>query len=197
LLKKRKIKYERETKNLLKAIKDQKRKKDCLDKIFKNRQLEDERKRRAKEVENQIIKLKSEAKKQVSKTRKSLKKTLEEIRRKAKRRNRLLDMQLQKLRGAMAQSLLSANKLGSSLTCKEKRGNKIKMQEYCNINFSNNFAKNVDCMNHEDFCYVCCENEFGNMYLKERDKCYDMCDLLAKQDLKNGEWMWVEDNKNK
>jgi len=54
-------------------------------------------------------------------------------------------------------------------------------------------AKNMDCRDPENFCYVCCENEYGNMYLKMRDTCYNMCDNLAQKDLSGGDWVWKSD----
>ena len=71
------------------------------------------------------------------------------------------------------------------------------MQKYCDNNFMDNYAKNQDCKNPDDFCYVCCENEYGNMFINQRDKCYDMCDALAKADLNNGEWFWVDEQAKK
>ncbi len=197
LAKEEKEKFERQTRMLLKTIKREKKKKACLIKVLKSREKEDERKRKAKEAVVQVNKLKEDAKKQVNQNRKRLRKKLEQIRKKARRRNRLLQQKLQKIRGSMAQELLNANKFGDKLLCKSNRGDKMKMQKYCDSNFLDNYAKNQDCKNPDDFCYVCCENEFGNMYIKERDNCYDMCDALAKADLNNGEWVWEEENESK
>ena len=193
LAKEEKEKYDRETRNLLKTIKKEKVKKDCLVKALKTREKEDERKRKAKEAANQVNKMKEDAKKQVQQTRKRLRKKLDQIRKKARRRNRLLQQQLQKIRGSMAIELLNANKYGDMMICKNTRVDKQKMQKYCDLNFLDNYAKNQDCKNPDDFCYVCCENEFGNMFIDQRDKCYDMCDTLAKNDLNNGEWVWIDE----
>ena len=190
--KEEKEKLDQETRNLVKTIKSEKKKKSCLVKALKSRELEDERKRKSKEAANQINKLKSDAKKQVDQTRVRLKKKLEQIRKKARRKNRLLQQKLQKVRGSMAKEILNANKFGDLNICKKNRGDKVKIQKYCDSNFMDNYSKNLDCKNPDDFCYVCCENEYGNMYIKERDLCYDMCDNLAKSDLSNGEWVWID-----
>jgi len=29
----------------------------------------------------------------------------------------------------------------------------------------------LDCKEEESFCWVCCENEFGSIFLKDRKKC--------------------------
>lgn len=195
LAKEEKEKYEEQTRNLLKMIKKEKKKKACLVKVLKSRELEDERKRKSKEAAIQVTKMKQDAKKQVEQNRQRLRKKLDQIRKKARRRNRLLQQQLQKIRGSMAKELLNANKFGDHKLCKSSRGDKMKMQKYCDSNFLDNYTKNLDCKNPDDFCYVCCENEYGNMYIKERDKCYDMCDNLAKADLDNGEWVFQDDEK--
>jgi len=90
----------------------------------------------------------------------------------------------------MASDLMKANKQGSWKKCKNARKSKEKTEEYCNNNFSTNFIKNQECRNPENFCYICCENEYGNMYLKKRDKCYNMCDNFSKKDLNSGDWVW-------
>jgi hypothetical protein len=97
----------------------------------------------------------------------------------------------------MAKSLMNANRFGDWKLCRDARGHKAKIVKYCDANFIDNFVKNQQCKDPEDFCYVCCENEYGNMYIKQRDKCYDMCDALSKKDLSSGEWKWVEDEKKK
>lgn len=33
----------------------------------------------------------------------------------------------------------------------------------------------------DDFCYICCENEFGRMHQDKREDCYVMCDAFAVQ----------------
>ena len=53
---------------------------------------------------------------------------------------------------------------------------------YCNDNIyinntiieENSIKKN--CVQKEKYCYVCCENEFGEFHLDERANCYSTCD---------------------
>ena len=190
--KEEKDRYDKEQRYLMSVIKKEKKKRDCLDKALKDRELEDERNRKAKEAENTINMIKMEAAKQVEKKRDGLKKRIEAIKLKARRKRKLLENQLQKVRGQMAKSLLNANRFGDWKLCRDARVTKDKVIKYCDANFIDNFSKNQQCKDPEDFCYVCCENEYGNMYIKQRDKCYDMCDALARKDLSNGEWKWVQ-----
>lgn len=190
--KEEKERYDKEQKFLMSVIKKEKKKRDCLDKALKDRELEDERNRKAKEAEMTINAIKQEAAKQVEKKRDSLKKRLEKIKAKARRRRRLLEAQLQKVRGQIANKIVNSNRFGDWKLCKAARGTKDKVAKYCDANFTTDFVKNRQCKDPEDFCYVCCENEYGNMYIKQRDKCYDMCDALSRKDLANGDWQWVQ-----
>ena len=29
---------------------------------------------------------------------------------------------------------------------------------------------------NDDFCYICCEHEFGSMHENEKEDCFDLCD---------------------
>jgi hypothetical protein len=190
--KEEKERFEKEQINLVKIIKKEKKKRDCLDKALKERELEDERNRKSKEAENTINMIKLDAAKQVVKKRDNLKKRIALIKKKAGRRRRILEQQLQKVRGQMAKSLIGANRYGDWKICSAARTVKNKVVKYCDANFIDDFVKNRQCKDQEDFCYICCENEYGNMYIKSRDKCYDMCDAMSKKDLSNGEWQWIQ-----
>ena len=183
-------KFEDETRNLILKFQHEKKKKKCLDKILKSREEEDAKVREEMEVQKEIQRLKEDAVKVVNKKRTSLKKRILAIKKKLQRKNRLIEQQIQKVRGSMASELMQANKQGSWKVCKANRNDKKKMLDYCNANFIDDYAKNMNCRDPENFCYVCCENEYGNMFLKKRDQCYTICDELSKTDLNNGDWVW-------
>jgi len=197
LKERKKRRYEKEERLLWASIRKEKKKRDCLEKALKERDKEDERNRKSKEAENEINKIKLDVKKQVDMKRDDLKKRIEAIKKKHRRKRRILKQQLQKIRGQMAKSLIKANKFGEWRLCKNARGNKGKVAKYCDTNFIDNFAQNKQCKDPEDFCYICCENEYGNMYIKQRDTCYEMCDNMSKRDLANGVWKWKWDDPKK
>jgi len=180
------------THDLMVKMKYEQKKKKCLEKVLKSKEDEDAKNREVKEVKNQIEKLKQDAVVQVKKKRNQLRKKILEIRKKAQRKNRLIEQRIQKIRGSMAADLMKANKLGDWRKCKRARDDKKLIFDYCNGNFSDNYIKNNDCKDHDNFCYVCCENEYGNMYIKKRDMCYGVCDELSKKDLNNGHWHWTK-----
>ncbi len=52
-----------------------------------------------------------------------------------------------------------------------------KIEEYCQVNFPDNNGKFMDCKNPDSFCFVCCEAEFGEMHIPDREKCYkEVCE---------------------
>jgi len=70
---------------------------------------------------------------------------------------------------------------------------KLKINAYCENNFFDNYYKLLDCKDKDGFCYSCCENEFGDIHVAERDDCYNMCDGKKKSKKgKRGNWIWTD-----
>jgi len=184
------LKAELEAKYLLELKKRELKKKDCLDKALKDRETQDERIRENKQAQLQIEKIKEDARKEVEKQRDKLRKKIDEIKRKANRRKRLIEQDINVIRGQMAKNLMDANRNGDMLKCKNAFGNKEKINDYCNANLVDHYEKNLECKEENSFCYVCCETEFGNMVLKKRDECYAMCDNMLKNNIKGGDFIW-------
>jgi len=184
------LKSELEARNLLSLKKQEQKKKDCLEKAFKDRELEDERMRDNKSAEDQIQRIKDEAKKEVEKKRNDLRNKLADIRKRFGRRKHQIEQDINVIRSQMAQNLLDANKNGDMMKCRQAYGIEDKINFYCNANLVDDFSKNVSCKDPNSFCYICCENEFGNMFMDKRDKCYNMCDDLARAALDHGEFIW-------
>lgn len=79
----------------------------------------------------------------------------------------------------MAERLGKASKLGKIEKCfKPNMENEVLAEKYCDESFSDDHIKYEECKDFENFCYICCENEFGDLHIIERDKCYDKCDKL-------------------
>lgn len=112
-----------------------------------------------------------------------------EIKKKNDRKKLVLENQINAIRGQMTRSLMDANKSGDANRCKDAFGKEDKIAIYCNNNVIDDFRKNEACKEGQSFCYVCCENEFGNMHIIERDECYDMCDKLLANQLGSGEFV--------
>jgi len=132
-----------------------------------------------KEAENEIGELKSELKMEIEMKRDQMKRKITEMRKKSRRRKALMQSKMNKIRTQMAHDIMMANKEGDIKFCKKGKKDLKERETYCNTNFIDNFVLNYDCKNDENFCYMCCENEFGSNFQLERNGCYDMCDGKA------------------
>ena len=185
-----KLKEQSKINNLLRLKLKEEKKKDCLVKALKAREAENKRGRTTQEAELEIAKIKNEAKKDVDAERLNLRKKLNDIKKNSNRRQRMIQQQINLIRSTMAKDLLEANKNGDMQLCSAGLKSPEKAIEYCNQNFVTNYTANRDCQDIDRFCPICCENEFGNLYLKKRDECYKICDDIIKNQLK-GDWIWA------
>ncbi len=91
----------------------------------------------------------------------------------------------------MADEIMDANKNGNQEVCRKARNDLKKIGEFCDENEPTDYARNLSCKEPENFCYRCCELEFGNMYINKRYDCQKMCDREEKKELENGDWVWT------
>ncbi len=179
------------TAELRDQIKQEKKKKNLLQQALHVREQNYAQVRLAKSTQFKMDGIKHETKVDIKFQRNVLKKKIQAIRNKFKRKHRLMQQQIQLIRAEMANSIMDANKNGSMDTCKKLRNNLKGIADYCDENESTDYARNQSCKEPENFCYRCCEVEFGNMFINKRDDCETMCDNLAKKDLENGDWVWT------
>jgi len=88
----------------------------------------------------------------------------------------------------MAKNLMDANKNGDIGSCINAQKDPSLMKAYCDANFTDNYEKHTSCMDLTNFCYNCCDAEFGNMFIVKRDECYEECDKAGLEN--NGDWIW-------
>jgi hypothetical protein len=160
-----------------------------------------------KETELVLTNIKKSAAAEVTKRRADLKKLIAKMKQKQKRKTNSLAVKLQTVRNAMAEDMGKAYKKGSTALCQAigngtEEGNggsaeKVeKRKHYCIANFSENYAMYQTCLDSEDFCHVCCDNEFGEFFMNDRESCYKAsCDADAPpkiDDAKDtsGRWIW-------
>ena len=185
------LKAELEAKELIDLKKRELLKKECLEKALKERDSQNKILLENKHKENELSSIKENAKKEVESQRSKLRMKLNDIRKKFKRRKRIIEQDINVIRAEMAKNLINAHKKGDMMVCKNAIGNKEKINSYCNKELVDNYVKNIECRTESNFCYVCCENEFGNLEMEKRDICYNMCDNLMKKSLNGGEFMWT------
>jgi len=203
--KERELKEEEEMR--LKINAEQEKQK-CLLKAIKEKQLENQYNIRQKETELTMKNIKKSAAAEVTKRRADLKKLIAKMKQKQKRKTNSLAVKLQSVRNSMAQDMGKAYKRGSTALCQQigngtEEGNggsleKVeKRKHYCTANFSENFAMFSTCNDAEDFCHICCDNEWGEFFMNDRESCYlASCsadaplDIGDKADDKSGRWIW-------
>ena len=180
-----------ETQQLFQQMTQEKKKKKLLEQALQTRESNFGKVRIAKDTQRKIDNIKHEAKVDIDFKRGVLKKKIEEIRNKFRRKHRQIKQQIQMIRAEMANEIVVANKNGDENYCRDGRNDPAKMKEYCDKNFATDYAKNSSCKEPQNFCYSCCDSEFGNMFISERDDCQTMCDDLDKKDLEHGDWVWT------
>jgi len=111
----------------------------------------------------------------------------------AERRTKLIQNKINLIRNKIAKQLVEVSKTGDAKICKDNFGNPDLMATYCDDNVIEDYAKNLECKTQENFCFVCCDSEFGKANISGKDACYNKC--LEKENLR-GAWVRVEPNNN-
>ena len=195
-----------EIKNVIKILMDEKKKKKCLMKTLRQRQKQNQMLLEERDNENEVKSINNEISIEIELKRNQLKRQVALLRARARRKKAELEDQVNRVRGQMAKELLEANKNGNMKNCIKGKNDNIFRNNYCNTNFVDDYLKNNDCKVQETYCYLCCENEFGNAFLEKRDQCYNMCDGKSSLSLKRskivdrkkipiGGWVWVSNKK--
>jgi hypothetical protein len=171
-----------EQKELEEQVEAEKKKDECLAKSIKEKELEEQFNISKMKAEEQVEKLKDEARKKILIQRQEIKDKISEMRKRAERKKRALKDQIMTIRTKTAGKLQKYTKAGDANKCflpKPDGSDKPTVEKYCNENFADNYIKNTECMQRDNFCYVCCENEFGEYHLLDREKCEKRCYLSS------------------
>jgi len=186
-----------ELNNLMKKIQEEKDKAACLKDSIKERDLDAQLINDRRVAENEVKEIQTEVTKQVQLKRERMKKILDMMRAKARLRKSAMEAELNSLRNKMAEEMLKAGKNGDMKKCKIGKIDKDYRESYCDSVYIDDFVTNTDCKTEENYCYMCCEAEFGNMFINRREACYNMCDLKeskAAEEKKsgNGPYVWYK-----
>lgn len=168
-----------ETQMLETVIEQEKKKAECLNKAIKERELENQMNLAKSRAEDSIKNIQEQTKRDIQKKRLEIKKKIGEMRKKQERKKAALRGQIMSIRTKIADKINKLSKNGNPDRCMNP-STPVQRENYCGLNFADNYMKFQDCMTEENFCYVCCENEFGDFHVLERDKCYSKCDNTKK-----------------
>jgi hypothetical protein len=166
-------------------IKKEQKKAACIHRNIEEKDLDDDYEERLDAAE-EMERLKKKINLKVDAGRLRIKKLLLDMRKKSKNRKAALMDKLTEVRAKMAKEILLANREGNIQNCIKGKTDVDFRETYCNTNFVEDYVHNTACKSSEDFCYTCCENEFGNAYRIKRNNCYKMCDG---HDKKNQKWI--------
>jgi len=184
-------------KEMLQEIDNEKHKHDCLVKAIKEKELEDQYNVKTLAAEQQLQSIRDQAAKEVTIKRSELKSAVLKMRKRAERKKAQLAQQLQAVRYAMADDMNNMYKDGDMNKCKIGMQSTQNRDTYCGVNFPDNYLKFSNCKSEdEDFCPLCCENEFGDMHMDKRQVCIDTLCTVAAPLPEGGRWVWAGNNKD-
>jgi len=174
----------------------EKEKEACMHSSIQEKDLDGEALIEKRSAQQEIQEIKQEVVKSVQLKRGKMKKLIEQMRAKARVRKSALESELNALRQKMASEMLKSQKEGSVENCKAGRTNVDERLKYCDKTFIDGYIRNGDCKKEDNFCYMCCENEFGNNHLDRRENCYNMCDIpiavtATPVKIADGPWLWT------
>jgi hypothetical protein len=197
LQKEESAKESEESANSISEIEKEKKKNDCLVANIAEREIEDQYTVLKGQQDKELKAMKQQSQKQVLAKRNNVKLKIIKMRKKQQRKTKELTAQIQVMRTKVAGDLAKWNKAGDIGQCFKNTGSKDdqgKVDSYCANHLTEAPpSKLQECRSEENFCYVCCETEFGDMHVKEREKCYDKCEFVPDEDKKPaGFWQWVE-----
>ena len=177
------IAEEKEKQDLdLKKIQDQigqeNKRAESINVSIKEKELDDFVAMSTRASESDLEEAKEEAKEKVAGQRYDMKEKILKMRKMAAAKKNQLLNKLKAAKTSLAKQVTNTMKAGSWETC--VKGNipaqKDVREAFCNKNFPDDYFLNLDCQDVENFCYSCCEKEFGQVHLDDRNDCYDKCD---------------------
>ena len=162
----------REEEELKEQIKEQERKEQCLLKAIKQKQIENQLNQEKIHTSMEVDSIAQKTKEELMKRREALKEDLKK--RKMQRRAKLEELrtkyQAQKIR--VGEVVKNAYKKGNTKNCEKGIKDTLDRTAYCKASFPEEPNKFTLCMSSADeFCQLCCDNEFGDFYYQERNNC--------------------------
>jgi len=173
----------------------EKKKENCIMKAIKEREIENQFNLRKKGEAEEVNNMRNVAKRQVKIRRDYLKKRLENLKRKADKKNELRKAQIMGIRMEIANKISDAYHKGNHNNCQNALKDNAEWNLWCQSKFMNaDQAGELNvCKAEKDRCHYCCEKEFGDLYIDERDHCIaQYCKPDDKFDI-NGRWVWRRD----
>jgi len=152
------------------------KRKKAINKQLFEKELEQEFQVSEMAAEKDIKDAKTEIQVQIQVNRDKLKQAIEQIRKEAKRSQAAKQAKLKQMKTKLSKKLLQASKTGDKTKCLNGLRSDDLRSSYCNAAYYDDYLDNDYCKNVDNFCYSCCDYEYGLLKPSERDDCYDACD---------------------
>lgn len=181
-----------EEERLRKEIEDEQEKQACALRRLKEKEIENQYNVRADEVEEEGEEIKKKAAEEIIVKRNKLKDKLRNMRKQADRKHAKLKQQLMSIRMKFNSDMIREYKKGNQENCSAVIVDKENYKNYCLRMFPNDPEKYGRCINTDNPCNTCCENEFNERYYNERVRCIkEVCSKT--KNLHGGNWVWEPD----
>jgi hypothetical protein len=164
---------------LQRQIDAENKKTECLEKSIKAKVTEEQFNLNRVRAQEKIDKVKAEVKREIDIKRKSIKDKIDAMRRRATFKKKALQEQIINIRTAALTKAKSFTKQGEASQCGKTAPADV--EGYCNNKFIVDLEKNKECLaSGPNFCFICCNNEFGDYHLVDRNKCFkDYCEKAS------------------
>ncbi len=149
--------------------------KHCIDRILKRKAAAEEEEEIELEMAHEIKALKKEAQILVLDNRDEEMKRIKKMQRKNQRKLRGKKQKIEDVRMVMAAQVEKAERIGDAEVCKPTVEAEAK-EDYCNKFYIDDMEENLACKAADSFCYMCCDNEFGEFHTDKRTECFNMCE---------------------
>jgi hypothetical protein len=126
-------------------------------------------------IKKKIKQISEQVKREVMKIREDLRARILAKQKDEKRKRQLVMNKITSLKKDISKDLLKASKNGNAEECNPDRPTN-QILEYCKVNFEYDYSKMNECVENDNFCYMCCESEFGDLHLEARSNCHTKCD---------------------
>ena len=176
VIKEQEEKFKEEKQELENEITNEKKKAECLQKSIKQKEMEDQYNINKTKKEKALVEIKEQLKTQILHKRAQMKKKMEQNKLIQEREMERMKSQIQTLKRTTVENFSLLNKHGDAKKCfnpSTSSGNDTMIRSYCLASFSESPSSYSKCIDKDAFCFVCCENEFGEANLIEREQCFD------------------------
>ena len=140
-------------------------------------------------MEQKLARIKKDLKLKILANRKRVMKKLNLLKLAHERKKNRYRQQIQDVRRKLTENMIKAEKKGNYKSCVNAI-QKNTTVEYCSAAFMDDPYSLGDCMKAENFCYLCCESEFGDMHSDDRTICTNKCEE-KKETIPTGLHKWI------